>query len=172
MMSTLAIVLFPHYSGVVALAITSISSIIGTLWVLGSIVRAKCTEYLKWNLSKDRVTVIGRTFIILACTVHLIFVFLVALDVNSKANNYQIMNHLGVFSECNRWAPALLLIVGTILLVRAEQARLCYSLNLYLTALYSDCHLLLRKQCWQSRQHLFGEFPPYSLHLFYSFIRL
>ena len=81
-LSLRAIILFPHYSRVVVLAITTI---LGTLGVLGSIFRAKCTEYLKWNLSKDRVTVIGGTFLILACTVHLTFVFLVALDVNSKS---------------------------------------------------------------------------------------
>lgn len=43
-LSLQAIILFPHYSRVVALAITAISSILGTLGVLGSIFRAKCTQ--------------------------------------------------------------------------------------------------------------------------------
>ncbi|CAB1333228.1 unnamed protein product [Coregonus sp. 'balchen'] len=75
----------------------------------------KCTQR-NMNMSKVEVIIFRRIFLILAGLIHLILIFLVALDLtlNSDHENFLRSNNLMFSAEFNRWAASLLLIGGTI----------------------------------------------------------
>ncbi|CAB1333239.1 unnamed protein product [Coregonus sp. 'balchen'] len=74
-----------------------------------------CTQR-NMNMSKVEVIIFGGIFFILAGLIHLILIFLVALDLtpNSDHENFLRSNNLMFSAEFNRWASSLLLIGGTI----------------------------------------------------------
>ncbi|CAB1333231.1 unnamed protein product [Coregonus sp. 'balchen'] len=97
------------------MTITFISTILGSLGVMGSLFGTKCCNCIKSNRTRVKARVILGTFFILSGILQLSTVFLVA--------HYMIQNipflldHLGVLgylAQFNRWSASMLLIGGTI----------------------------------------------------------